>query len=62
MDAWSQILSGAKTHGLVLVAEGAVISMVQSGEITMSMAIFLGAVAGSVSTMRFAIKKNGGKK
>ncbi len=62
MDAWSQILSGAKTHGLVLIAEGAVIAMVQSGEITMSMAIFLGSVAGAFSTVRFAIKKNGGKK
>ena len=25
MDAWSQILSGAKTHGLVLIAIGCVI-------------------------------------
>ena len=60
MNAWAQILSGAKTHGLVLIAEGAVISMVQSEQITWSMAIFLGAIAGAFSTVRFAIKRNGG--
>ena len=62
MEAWAQILSGAKTHGLVLIAEGAVISMWQTSEITLAMAIFLGSVAGAISMTRFAIKKNGGEK
>ena len=62
MEAWAQILSGAKTHGLVLTAEGAVISMAMSGQITVAMAIFLASVAGAFSTVRFAIKKNGAQK
>lgn len=62
MDAWGQILSGAKTHGAVLTAEGFVIAMLQQGEISMLMAGFLAAIAASVSFTRFAIKKNGGTK
>ena len=62
MDAWAQILRGAKTHGLVLVAMGAVISMAQADEISVSMAIFLGSISGAFSTLRFAIKANGGTK
>ena len=60
MEAWAQILNGAKTHGLVLVALGSVIAMAQSGDVSMAQAIYLGAIAGAFSTVRFAIKKNGG--
>ena len=59
MDAWAQILRGAKTHGLVLIGMGAVISMMQSDEITVSMGIYLGAIAGAFSTLRFAVKNGG---
>lgn len=62
MEAWAQILSGAKTHGLVLIALGSVIAMMQAGDISMTQAIYLGAIAGAFSTVRFAIKNNGDKK
>ena len=62
MDAWSQILSGAKTHALALAALGFVIAMKQSGDVSWAQAGFLGSIACAFSTLRFAIKKNGGRK
>jgi hypothetical protein len=62
MDAWAHILSGVKTHGLVLGAVGFVIAMVQAGEISMLQAGYLTCIAGSVSTVRFALSKMGGSR
>lgn len=61
MDAWTQILSGKKTHVLVLSALGFLIAMYQSGQVTGLEAGFFGSLSAAFSTMRFGMDK-GGKK
>jgi len=61
MEAWAKILSGIKTHGLVLVGLGAVIAMRQAETITGWSAVYLGCLIAAFSTVRFALA-NGGTK
>ena len=61
MDAWTQILSGKKTHLCVLSALGFLIAMYQSGQVTGLEAGLIASLSAAFSTTRFGMDK-GAKK